>query len=83
VTNSDERFELCHINYRKITHHNVKAFQFLYCSAGSYFSNIHNWYCSQSSFINGCSSDAYLQLINSSYVQSMVSENACYNAWKI
>jgi len=77
------------MNYHKITHHNVKAFQFSYCSAGSYFPNIHDWYSSQSSFINGCSSvvlHIYIYLMhnfNSSRVQSVVSKNAFYNTWKI
>lgn len=85
VTNSDKRFELCHMNYHKITHHNVKPYHFSYCSAGSYFSNIYDWYFSQSSFINGCSSvvpyvsDTQLQLI----LKSISSKNARYNTLKI
>ena len=72
------KVELCHMNYHKITHHNVKAFQFSYCSAGSYFPNIHDWYSSQSSFINGCSSVVLHIYI---YIWCITSTHPVYSPW--
>ena len=64
------------MNYHKITHHNVKTFQFSYCSAGSYFSNIYDWYSSESSFINGCSS-----LVPYIYIWCVTSSHPMYSPW--